>query len=106
MKTKTIVERINHRFSSSFGWPEGFVKATETKNGGFILQIGWGDVQFDKEGDHVGGGTDLTNRWIVDIKENVDHCQCDACKGGIIHSSDCSVHNMPAMPNGPCDCGA
>jgi len=21
------------------------------------------------------------------------------------HSSDCSTHNMPAYPNGPCDCG-
>lgn len=34
------------------------------------------------------------------------HCQCDACIGGVVHSSDCSVHNMPAYPNGPCDCGA
>lgn len=22
------------------------------------------------------------------------------------HWSDCAQHNMPAMPNGPCDCGA
>jgi hypothetical protein len=22
------------------------------------------------------------------------------------HDSDCAVHNMPAMPNGPCDCRA
>lgn len=22
------------------------------------------------------------------------------------HSSDCAVHNMPAMPAGKCDCGA
>lgn len=21
------------------------------------------------------------------------------------HASDCAVHNEPAMPNGPCDCG-
>lgn len=21
------------------------------------------------------------------------------------HASDCAVHNMPAFPNGPCDCG-
>jgi len=21
------------------------------------------------------------------------------------HASDCAVHNMPAYPNGPCDCG-
>jgi len=23
-----------------------------------------------------------------------------------IHASDCAVHNMPAFPNGPCDCEA
>lgn len=34
------------------------------------------------------------------------HCQCPACKDGVTHASDCSVHNMPAYPNGPCDCGA
>ena len=22
------------------------------------------------------------------------------------HASDCAVHNMPAYPNGPCDCAA
>jgi hypothetical protein len=34
-----------------------------------------------------------------------DHCMCDACKDGDLHWSDCAVHNMPAEPNGPCDCG-
>lgn len=24
----------------------------------------------------------------------------------ITHDSDCSLHNEPAMPNGPCDCSA
>ncbi len=24
----------------------------------------------------------------------------------ILHDSDCSTHNAPAMPVGPCDCGA
>ena len=24
----------------------------------------------------------------------------------IQHASDCAVHNEPAYPNGPCDCGA
>lgn len=24
----------------------------------------------------------------------------------LIHDSDCAMHNMPAYPNGPCDCGA
>ena len=23
----------------------------------------------------------------------------------INHASDCALHNMPAFPNGPCDCG-
>lgn len=35
-----------------------------------------------------------------------DHCQCPACIDGVIHSSDCAVHNMPAEPNGLCSCGA
>jgi len=39
-----------------------------------------------------------------DAAASSDHCQCDACKNGIVHDSDCAVHNMPAMPNGPCDC--
>jgi hypothetical protein len=33
------------------------------------------------------------------------HCQCTACKDGIFHASDCAVHNGPAYPAGPCDCG-
>ena len=24
----------------------------------------------------------------------------------ILHDSDCSLHNAPALPVGPCDCGA
>lgn len=24
----------------------------------------------------------------------------------VSHTSDCAVHNEPAMPNGPCNCGA
>jgi hypothetical protein len=35
-----------------------------------------------------------------------EHCQCKSCKGGVIHASDCAVHNMPARPNGECDCRA
>lgn len=34
------------------------------------------------------------------------HCQCPACHSGLIHSSDCAVHNAPAEPIGACDCGA
>lgn len=33
------------------------------------------------------------------------NCQCVACKA-TPHKSDCAVHNEPAEPNGPCDCGA
>lgn len=33
------------------------------------------------------------------------HCQCPACATGLIHASCCAVHNEPAYPNGPCNCG-
>ena len=33
------------------------------------------------------------------------HCQCPACKDGVIHASDCAVHTGPAYSLGPCDCG-
>lgn len=32
-------------------------------------------------------------------------CGCESCRT-IVHLSDCAVHNEPAFPNGPCDCGA
>lgn len=32
------------------------------------------------------------------------HCMCSSCKDGTLHDSDCSVHNEPAYPSGPCDC--
>lgn len=35
----------------------------------------------------------------------MEHCQCEECKWGLIHKSDCAVHNMPAHPNGECNCG-
>lgn len=35
-----------------------------------------------------------------------DHCGCETCEDGTTHLSDCAVHNEPAYPNGPCDCGA
>lgn len=34
-----------------------------------------------------------------------EHCMCVACRDGVIHASDCAVHNEPAMPAGTCDCG-
>ena len=33
------------------------------------------------------------------------HCQCPACKDGVLHASDCAVHTGPAYAAGPCDCG-
>jgi len=32
-------------------------------------------------------------------------CKCDECKI-LLHNSDCTVHNEPALPKGKCDCGA
>jgi hypothetical protein len=34
----------------------------------------------------------------------VEKCSCSAC-AVTPHASDCAVHNEPAYPNGPCDCG-
>lgn len=34
-----------------------------------------------------------------------NHCMCPACCDGATHDSDCAVHNMPADPNGECNCG-
>ena len=34
------------------------------------------------------------------------HCMRPACRDGVIHASDCAVHNAPALPTGTCDCGA
>jgi len=35
-----------------------------------------------------------------------EHCMCEFCKDGVLHASDCAVHNkgVPEM-YGPCDCG-
>lgn len=33
-------------------------------------------------------------------------CKCSGCVKGIVHTSDCAVHNMPAFPAGKCTCGA
>ena len=44
---------------------------------------------------------DYIEKWVKELG-----CQCDACRvvGWRKHDSDCSVYNMPAYPNGPCDC--
>lgn len=40
------------------------------------------------------------------VSSQAASCQCEACQMNGIHASDCAVHNEPAYPNGPCDCGA
>ncbi len=75
MNYKNIVVGINRRFAPIFGWPEDFIQAIEIENDGFILRIGWSDVQFDRDGTCVGGGTDLTGRWKVKISDgNIKKC--------------------------------
>lgn len=62
---------------------------------------------FDSEGKvYTGNGSDhaLAERMlklINQLEREVDKCQCQACKP---HDSDCAVHNMPAYPNGECNC--
>lgn len=41
----------------------------------------------------------MTNK----LKHTPTPCQGPECKD-ILHKSDCSVHNAPASPAGPCDC--
>jgi hypothetical protein len=56
----------------------------------------------DKYSDIVSdGGLDPRNQFDAQPA----HCQCTACKDGVIHASDCAVHNGPAYPAGECDCG-
>lgn len=45
-------------------------------------------------------------KWVKEIFPMTIGCQCAACRsaGWHKHDSDCAVHNMPASPNGPCDC--
>ena len=32
------------------------------------------------------------------------HCECNECKDGMIHDSDCAVHNELALPKEECNC--
>jgi hypothetical protein len=52
-----------------------------------------------------GGGFSAKRQMAADKLQEPAHCQCEACKDGIIHASDCAVHNGPAYPAGECDCG-
>ncbi len=40
--------------------------------------------------------------WKESTIDNIIPKDVQASRG---HKSDCAVHNMPALPNGPCDCG-
>ncbi len=44
------------------------------------------------------------DRIWADKSISVLHSQDVVIKVKRSHDSDCSVHNMPAYPNGPCDC--
>ena len=42
---------------------------------------------------------------ILDLEKIVsNYCECNSCVGGILHKSDCAVHNDPAERNEPCNC--
>lgn len=43
---------------------------------------------------------------LIALQRANEHCQCEACRDGTIHASDCAVHNEPAYPKGPCNCDA
>lgn len=40
------------------------------------------------------------------VEREQETCQCEACEGGVLHTSSCAVHRAPAEPAGPCSCGA
>jgi hypothetical protein len=49
---------------------------------------------------------DAENYWQRTYGTNVPICGCGNCTEHYQHKSDCAVHNMPAMPNGQCDCNS
>ena len=57
---------------------------------------------------HYNPNTSDVVEWVQNYARqaisDVGHCECSACV--TLHASDCSVHNEPAYPKGPCDCGA
>ena len=40
---------------------------------------------------------------LIEVIDKSQGCNCERCDIRP-HASDCAVHNMPAYPNGPCDC--
>lgn len=64
-------------------------------------------VAYDKPGGRTRGAIELHDAATAYARsvEERGSCQCPAC-ATIQHASSCAVHNAPALPNGPCDCGA
>jgi hypothetical protein len=68
-------------------------------------------AKFDKEDIYMDAeiaATSLGNKaeQLRNEAECRGHCMCDECKDGVIHDACCAVHNEPAYPKQPCDCGA
>lgn len=50
----------------------------------------------------------LCKKKEINIAHN-NRCQCLECQKlwteiGMVHDSDCAIHNMPAYPNAKCNC--
>jgi len=74
-------------------------------------QVGGFRARFDEIKEVVEeAGYSTNGRTLLDAVKSLvaakTGCQCVACKRDGQHDSDCAVHNEPAIPNGPCDCGA
>jgi len=52
------------------------------------------------------GADDGWNRAITAVQKRIADILATKAAQPEAHASDCAVHNEPAMPNGPCDCGA
>lgn len=52
--------------------------------------------------EHTASGCTNSGVYEADIRE----ARMMLSTIGRAHASDCSMHNEPASPNGPCDCGA
>ncbi len=63
------------------------------------------DYEYGKETTAYLAKVERVTAAIREVLAQPEQCQCPACKV-TPHASDCSVHNEPAWPNGPCDCGA
>ncbi|MGL5271465.1 MAG: hypothetical protein ACRC7I_13260 [Selenomonadaceae bacterium] len=81
---------------------------------GFTLQIGSFDFKDDPAGLYIRTleGTmriDIGDFIIQGVNGELYPCKPDIFektyeKVEYVHCSDCAVHNMPAMPNGECNC--